>query len=55
MLKKIVMMLALGAALVACGPSGSASSPGAETAAPIDSAAPSVEESMEPSESASPS
>lgn len=52
MLKRIIMMLALGAALVACGPSGSGTS-----AAPVDSAAPSDSglPSEMPSESASPS
>jgi hypothetical protein len=57
MLKRIIMLVALGAALVACSPSGSASSPGTETLAPIDSAAPSDSgmESEAPSESASPS
>lgn len=50
MLKRIVMLVALAAALVACG-SGTSSSPGAETVAPIDSAAP----SEMPSESAAPS
>ena len=49
MLKRIVMLVALAAALVACG-SGTSSSPGAETLAPIDSAAPSASEM--PSESA---
>lgn len=53
MLKRIIMMLALGAALVACGPAGSGTSPGTETLAPVDSAAPS--DSEMPSESASPS
>jgi predicted small lipoprotein YifL len=52
MLKRIVMLVALAAALVACG-SGTSSSPGAETVAPIDSAAPSASEM--PSESAAPS
>jgi hypothetical protein len=56
MLKRIIMLLALGAALVACSPSGAGTSPGAETAAPVDSAP--VDSGMEsemPSESASPS
>lgn len=52
MLKRIVMLVALAAALVACG-SGTTSSPGTETLAPVDSAAPSASEM--PSESASPS
>jgi|RhiMetdeSRZDD1v2_1073273.scaffolds.fasta_scaffold46689_4 predicted small lipoprotein YifL len=51
MLKKIVLLLALGAALMACSPSGSASSPGTETVAPSESGA----ASEMPSESASPS
>lgn len=57
MLKRIIMMLALGAALVACSPSGTGTSPGAETLAPVDSAAPSDSglPSEMPSESASPS
>ncbi len=57
MLKRIVMLLALGAALVACSPSGTGTSPAAETLAPVDSAAPidSGLESEMPSESASPS
>jgi hypothetical protein len=50
MLKRIVMMVALAVALVACG-SGTTSSPATETLAPIDSAAP----SEAPSESAAPS
>jgi hypothetical protein len=52
MFKRILMLVALGVALVACG-SGTASTPGTETLAPIDSAAPS--DSGLPSESASPS
>jgi hypothetical protein len=58
MLKRIIMMLALGAALVACSPAGTGTSTTApETLAPVDSAAPSASglESMMPSESASPS
>ena len=57
MLKRIIMMLALGAALVACSPSGTGTSPAAETLAPVDSAAPvdSGLPSEMPSESASPS
>jgi hypothetical protein len=51
MLKRIVLLLALGAALVGC--AGTTSSPAGETVAPIDSA-PAVE-SEAPSESASPS
>ena len=51
MLKRIVMLLAFGAALVACSPSGTAGSPGTETLAPVDSAAP----SEMASESAAPS
>jgi hypothetical protein len=52
MLKRIIMLLTLGAALVACSPAGTGTSP-----APVDSAAP-VESGMEsemPSASASPS
>lgn len=57
MLKRFVMLVALGAALLACSPSGTAGSPGAETLAPIDSAAPSdgALPSEMPSDSASPS
>ncbi len=57
MVKKFVMLVALGAALIACSPSGTAGSPGAETVAPIDSAAPSDSglPSEMPSDSASPS
>lgn len=53
MLKRIIMLLALGAALVACSPSGT----GTSTGAPVDSAAPidSGLESEMPSESAAPS
>lgn len=47
MLKRLILMLALGAALVACTPTGTGTSPGLETLAPLDSAM--------PSESASPS
>jgi hypothetical protein len=50
MLKRLIMILALGAALVGC--AGTSSSPATETVAPIDSAAPSE---AAPSESASPS
>jgi hypothetical protein len=53
MLKRIVMLLALGAALVACSPSGTASSPGTETVAPVESPAGESPSEM-PSESASP-
>jgi hypothetical protein len=53
MLKRLILLLALGAALVACSPAGSGGSPGSETVAPIDTAAP-LESEM-PSESASPS
>ena len=52
MLKRIIMMLALGAALVACSPSGTGTSPApVDSAAPVDSGLP----SEMPSESASPS
>jgi hypothetical protein len=51
MLKRIVMLLALGAALVACSPSGTATSPGAETLAPVESPT----ETEVASESAAPS
>lgn len=50
MLKRILLILAMGAALVACSPSGSGTSAGTSAAPPADSAAPS--EAM-PSESAS--
>jgi hypothetical protein len=54
MLKRIVLMLALGAALVACSSSGTTSTSGAsESAAPLPSD--SGLESTLPSESASPS
>ena len=58
MLKRILMVLAMGAALVACSPSGSSTSSSTETLAPVESTAPSVaapstESSMAPSESAS--
>ena len=36
MLKRIIMMLTLGAALVACSPSGTGTSPAAESLAPVD-------------------
>jgi predicted small lipoprotein YifL len=55
MLKRLIMLVALGAALVACSPSGSASSPGAETLAPVESGAASEMPSEMASESASPS
>ena len=58
MLKRIVLLLALGAALVACSPSGSTSTSGAGgSAAPIESTTPSGSglESMAPSLEASPS
>ncbi|HEX2470613.1 MAG TPA: hypothetical protein VHK05_08485 [Candidatus Limnocylindrales bacterium] len=52
MLKRFVMLLALGAALVACSPAGTGTSPApVDTAAPVDSAAP----SEMASESAAPS
>jgi hypothetical protein len=57
MLKRIVLILAMGAALVACSPSGTGTSPGTETLAPVQSSTPSEaapSESM-PAESASPS
>jgi len=55
MLKRIIMMLALGAALVACSPSGTGTS--TDSVTPVDSAAPvdSGLPSEMPSESASPS
>ena len=57
MLKRLLLLVALGAALAACSPSGSASSPGTETIAPVESGVPSGSglESVMPSESASPS
>jgi hypothetical protein len=52
MLKRFVMLVALGAALLACSPSGSgATGAPVDTAAPVDSGLP----SEMPSESASPS
>lgn len=41
MLKRILLILAMGAALVACSPSGSGTSPGTETLAPVQSSTPS--------------
>jgi hypothetical protein len=56
MLKRLIAILALGAALVACSPSGAGTTSGVETLAPIDSAAPSdALPSMMPSDAASPS
>jgi len=60
MIKRIVLLLTLGAALVACSPTGTASSPGTETVAPVESGLPSEMPSdsgleASPSESASPS
>ena len=57
MLKRIVLLLALGAALVACSPSGAVTSPdtGGETVAPIESGLPTEVPVESPSESASPS
>jgi len=54
MLKRILLILAMGAALVACSPSGSGSSPGTETVAPVESSTPSEAAPSEaaPSESA---
>jgi hypothetical protein len=37
MLKRILLILAMGAALVACAPSGTGTSPGTETLAPVES------------------
>jgi hypothetical protein len=54
MLKRILLILAMGAALVACSPSGSGTSPGTETQAPVESVAPSESLPSE-SESAAPS
>ena len=50
MFKRFVMLVALGAALLACSPAGTGTSPGAETLAPVDSA---PSESGLPSEMAS--
>jgi hypothetical protein len=59
MVNRILLILAMGAALVACSPSGSGTSPVTETAAPVESSTPSEEapsESMPAeSESAAPS
>ena len=57
MLKRIVLLLTLGAALVACSPSGTATSPGTETVAPVESDAASElpSEMASESPSASPS
>jgi hypothetical protein len=57
MLKRFVLLLALGAALIACSPSGTGTSPATETLAPADSAAPvdSAAPSEMASESAAPS
>jgi photosystem II stability/assembly factor-like uncharacterized protein len=51
MLKRILLILAMGATLVACSPSGTATSPGAESAAPTESSMPSEAPSESPSES----
>jgi hypothetical protein len=55
MLKRILLILAMGAALVACSPSGTGTSPGTETLAPVESSTPSEEAPSEsaPSESES--
>ena len=55
MLKRILLILAMGAALVACSPSGTGTSPGTETSAPVESSTPSEEAPSEsaPSESES--
>jgi ABC-type glycerol-3-phosphate transport system substrate-binding protein len=57
MVKRILLILAMGAALVACSPSGSGSSTGTETLAPVDTSAPSEAAPSEsaPEMSASPS
>jgi hypothetical protein len=59
MLKRILLILAMGAALVACSPSGTGTSPGTETLAPVESSTPSEEAPSESapteSESAAPS
>ena len=55
MLKRILLILALGAAFVACSPSGSGTSPAGESAAPVESSTPSEAPSEAPSESAAPS
>lgn len=54
MLKRIVLLLAMGAAIVACSPSGTATSPGTETVAPVESPA-GESPSESPMESPSPS
>jgi predicted small lipoprotein YifL len=51
MFKRLIVLVAMAAALVACSPSGTASSPATETLAPVESGLP----SEMPSESASPS
>ena len=53
MLKRILLIMAMGAALVACSPSGSGTSPGTETLAPVDSSTPSEAAPSEPTESES--
>lgn len=53
MLKRFVLLLALAAALVACSPAGTGTSPAAETLAPVDTSAPTETEMA--SESPSPS
>jgi hypothetical protein len=59
MLKRILLILAMGAALVACSPSGTGTSPGTETLAPVESSTPSEaapsESAPSESESAAPS
>jgi hypothetical protein len=54
MLNRVLLILAMGAALVACSPSGSGTSPVTETAAPVESSMPSEAAPSEeaPSESA---
>jgi ABC-type proline/glycine betaine transport system substrate-binding protein len=51
MLKRLIVLVAMAAALVACSPAGTASSPATETVAPVESGLP----SEMASESASPS
>ena len=51
MLKRVLVILAMGAALVACSPSGSTSTTSTETVAPVQSTTSSEAPSLAPSDS----
>lgn len=53
MLKRLILVLALGGALVACSPAGTVTSPGSETIAPLESPAESMPAESMPAESPS--